>query len=283
MYVAPMLLQRIDQPFSSDDYICELKIDGIRLLLSTVGGEINLYTRHNTRCNSQFPELLSIDLPPDTILDGEICVTDSQGKPCFESISKRFQTSASKKVEHLAKRLPIQYIVFDIIKYKGEDVGHLPLLERKEILTAAVIENKYITLMRWSEGGYADDLFHLVQQQELEGIVIKRKASSYQIGKRSWDWKKVINYQYDEVFVTGVKKGESGVLIGFPDGTPAGLIEFPFPPKERKALWGLIHLLKTKEDDKVIYLDPRLKIEVKSRGLTKNGYLRIPSFHKYCV
>ncbi len=278
-----MLLQKIDQPISSNNYICELKIDGIRLLLSTVGGKVNLYTRHNTRCNNQFPELLSTEIPDETILDGEICVTDQQGRPCFESISRRFQTSNSKKIANLSDELPIQYIAFDIIKYKGEDVGHLPLLERKELLNKIVMENSHLSLMRWSEGSYSDDLFHLVTHQDLEGIVIKRKASSYQIGKRSWDWKKVINYQYDEVLITGIKKGEPGVLIDFPNGGSAGVIEFPFPKKERKALWGLIHLLKIREDDKVIYLDPQLKIEVKSRGMTKNGYLRIPSFHKYCI
>ncbi|WP_420821006.1 hypothetical protein [Shimazuella alba] len=71
-----MLLHRTDKPLNNHDNICELKIDGIRLILSTVGGRINLYSRHNTQCNAQFPELLDIELPPDTILDGEICVTD---------------------------------------------------------------------------------------------------------------------------------------------------------------------------------------------------------------
>nr|WP_245596723.1 RNA ligase family protein [Shimazuella kribbensis] len=277
-----MLLQRTDKPLNNYDNICELKIDGIRLILSTVGDKTNLYTRHNTPCNTQFPELLDIGLPPDTILDGEVCVTDNQGKPCFESVSKRFQTSNTKKIDILKYQLPIQYCVFDVIRYKGKDVYNLPLLERKEILND-ITENNHISLVRWMDGDNSEELFNLVKQEALEGIVVKRKNSSYQINKRSWDWQKIVNYQYYQVVIMGIKKREHGVLISFPNEASAGTIEFPFPPKERRALWGLINQLKLDEDKNVIYLDSKLMIEVKSRGVTKNGYIRTPSFHRYCI
>jgi ATP-dependent DNA ligase len=191
------------QTTHNHDNICELKIDGIRLILSTVGGRTNLYSRHNTHCNAQFPELLDIKLPPDTILDGEICVTDQLGKPCFESVSKRNCDKTQK------------------LKLSG--------------------------------------------------------------GKRSWDWLKIVNYQYYQVVITGIKKRKHEILISLPNGASAGTVEFPFPPNERKALWGLVNQLKLEEDKNVIYLDPKLMIEVKSRGVTKNGYIRTPSFHRYCI
>lgn len=34
MFVSPMLLERKMEPFDSDDYITELKLDGIRLVLT---------------------------------------------------------------------------------------------------------------------------------------------------------------------------------------------------------------------------------------------------------
>lgn len=46
--------------------------------------------------------------------------------------------------------------------------------------------------------------FELVKQQGLEGIVQKKANSTYQIGKRSQEWRKVINYQYTDAVITGL-------------------------------------------------------------------------------
>ena len=71
-----MLLHKAEQPFEDDDFITELKLDGIRLILSKFGNQIKLYTRHNNEVTKKFPELLQMDIPDGTILDGEIIVTD---------------------------------------------------------------------------------------------------------------------------------------------------------------------------------------------------------------
>lgn len=47
MFIAPMLLHKSDHPFDDDKYITELKLDGIRLLLSKFEDKVRLYTRHN--------------------------------------------------------------------------------------------------------------------------------------------------------------------------------------------------------------------------------------------
>ena len=81
-----MLLHKTEQPFDDGDIINELKLDGIRLILSKFNNQTRLYTRHNNEVTSKFPELLQLDIPDGTILDGEIVVTDQQGKPDFEAI-----------------------------------------------------------------------------------------------------------------------------------------------------------------------------------------------------
>jgi len=96
MFVSPMLLQRANEPFDDDSYITELKLDGIRLLLSKFDNKIKLYTRHNNEVTNKFPELISLDIPDGTILDGEIIVTDQEGKPDFEAMLSRFQTNELK-------------------------------------------------------------------------------------------------------------------------------------------------------------------------------------------
>lgn len=269
MFISPMLLHKSDHPFDDSSYITELKMDGIRLILSKFNGKTRLYTRHNNEVTSLFPELLNINIPDNTSIDGEIIVTDDMGKPDFEAMMERFQ---SRKTFH-----QVSFVVFDVMYYKSEKVTHRPLLERKEILNQIIpIDTPLGTKVQWIPGN-AEQYFELVKQQGLEGIVQKKDNSIYEINKRSHSWLKVINYQYDTVKVAGLRKDEFGVLVNFEDGRYAGILEF-IPKSERAKLYRHHKDLITVENDKFIYLDPKLKLKVKYRNLTKNGLLRIPSF-----
>ena len=243
-----MLLHKTNEPFDDDSYITELKLDGIRLILTKFDNKVKLYTRHNNEVTAKFPELLTIDIPNSTVLDGEIIVSDPSGKPDFEAMMSRFQSKQTN-----LENCTLSYVVFDVIQYKGKSVSFLPLIERKQLLdeiikqdTSLVAKVKYIE-------GHGSAYFDLVQKQGLEGIVLKRKDSRYEIGKRSHSWLKVINYQYDNVLITGIRKGEFGVLLNFLDGKPAGIMEF-MPHSERKELnkWKKV----ISEDDKFMLIEP---------------------------
>jgi DNA ligase-1 len=269
-----MLLHKTEQPFEDDDFITELKLDGIRLVLSKFDNQIKLYTRHNNEVTTKFPELLQVDIPDGTILDGEIIVTDLQGKPDFEAMMERFQ---SKKSNHT-----IQYCVFDIIYHKDQKVTHLPLHDRKELLDQIVEDTDLICKVRWMYGN-SPAYFELVKQQGLEGIVQKKASSQYQINKRSHYWLKVINYQYTDAFITGLRKDEFGLLLGLEENDrikPAGIMEF-VTPAARKQFYNLYQNLIVDESKKFIYLDPKIKCRVKFRNYTKKGLLRIPTFVEY--
>lgn len=77
-------------------------------------------------------------------------------------------------------------------------------------------------------------------------------------------------------WITGLRKGEFGLLLSFLDGKvkPAGIMEF-MPPAERKNLYRQKQIVS--EDDKFIFIVP-IECRVKYRNLTKSGYLRTPSF-----
>ncbi|PTX47237.1 ATP dependent DNA ligase-like protein [Melghirimyces profundicolus] len=104
-------------------------MDGFRLLLSTMDG-VKAYTRHGNEVSSRFPELLHPPIPGGTVLDGELTVTDSQGRPDFERVMKRLKTRDPMKVKRLARSLPVQYVVFDILMHRGETVMDRSLMER---------------------------------------------------------------------------------------------------------------------------------------------------------
>jgi DNA ligase 1 len=184
-------------------------LDGIRLILSKFDNKIKLYTRHTNEVTAKFPELLTLDIPDGTILDGEIVVSYEQGKPDFEAMMERFMSSKSMH--------RIQYCVFDILFHNGKKVTHRTLLERKELLDNLIEQSEHVTKVQWMFWS-GDAYFNLVKDHGLEGIVMKRADSSYQINKRSKDWIKVINYQFTDAYIIGAKKDEFGLLLGLEKG-----------------------------------------------------------------
>jgi DNA ligase 1 len=272
MFISPMLLHKSDHPFDDDKYITELKLDGFRCIWTKFDNKVRIYTRHNNEITSKFPELTTLPIANGTVLDGEIIVTDNQGKPEFESVMERFMSSKS---EH-----QISFTVFDIIYFNNEKITSLPLLERKALLEKAIPEDStLLNKVQWTEG-HAEQYFELIKQHGLEGIVQKKANSTYQLNKRSHDWLKVINYQYDDVYISGLRKDDFGLLLNFDNGKYAGLMEF-MPTQNRKEFYRQYRDFIVEENDKFVYLDPKLKLTVKYRNLTKQGLLRIPSFVKW--
>ncbi|WP_301171003.1 ATP-dependent DNA ligase [Brevibacillus nitrificans] len=262
-----MLLEQVDKPFSDGRYIFEPKIDGHRLILSRSHGETKLYTRHNNDVTSKYPELIING--PDIVLDGELTVIDpGTGIPDFELTITRFQSKRS--------RLPISYVVFDILRYDGEDLRHLPLMERKDILDRAINDSPTMSKIAYIDG-HGEDLWDAIVERKMEGMVAKRKAGRYRSDKRTDDFVKVINYSYADVHIGGWRKGDFGWLAHY-NGRPAGVIELGVPPTHKQAFYGVVKPLIIGEDREFVYVQPRIKAKVKFRNWTKSGMLRSPVF-----
>ncbi|PLT27897.1 hypothetical protein CUU66_21430 [Peribacillus deserti] len=116
--IKPMLLHKSNTP-PSGDYIHQVKLDGFRCILTSTAEGIKLHTRHQNECTLQFPEL-QISLPPEMVLDGEMVVM-REGRPCWESVMRRFQAGQSS-VNQLTEELPAQFSAFDMIYVDGQDV-----------------------------------------------------------------------------------------------------------------------------------------------------------------
>ncbi|MCY8102343.1 MULTISPECIES: RNA ligase family protein [Bacillus] len=268
MFLSPMLLESVKEPFNSEEYITETKFDGIRLLVSKYNGLIRLYTRHNNEVTAKFPELLTIDIPDDTILDGELIVPGLTGAGDFEAVMERFQ---SRKSNH-----PIVFCLFDILRLDGVSVTSKPLYKRKELLAGLKIDHPNVKVIDGVRG-HAIDYFRLACNNKIEGIVMKRVDSTYAENKRSDRWLKVVNYEYTDVLITGLRKEDNGLLLSYLDGQYAGIMEFmPYDARRR------FHSVRKEvnETDKYVYIEP-IRCRVKHRYKTKNGLLRIPSFHEW--
>lgn len=264
--IRPMLIGADGPPFDDDDFIYELKWDGERCIayLDPASGT-ELRNKRNLKMLPKVPELADLhkQVKKRCVLDGELMIL-KDGKPNFYEIQKRGLMSNSFKIELLSKRMPASFIAFDILLYDDKDLIHLPLIERKKYLQKAVYkETDRMALSRYiTDNGIA--FYNLAKEQELEGIVAKRKNSIYIEGKRTKDWIKIKNLKDDDFVVCGymfkdnhmisivlgqyldrqlIYKGHVTLGVGgesFQRIQKTGTISsplFPIPPGNEDAVW----------------------------------------------
>lgn len=285
MFIAPMLLDQQEKPFSDAAFVFEPKIDGHRLIITRTNNETRLFTRHKTECTRQYPELWQVPVDGDVVLDGEVCSTDPDtGSINFELVMDRFQLKKSEKINKLSLQKPVHCIVWDILFYNGRDLRGLSLMKRRSILESALQPNEYFSIVPQIEV-WGEDLYQSIVERKMEGIVAKRKDSKY-VSRRSRDWIKIINYQYEEVYLAGYRKDEYGWLVHVEENgvkRPAGVIKLGGSPKQKKAFYTISKQLIIGEDKKFVYLDPLIKAKVKFRNWTRHGMLRDPVLVDFVV
>jgi DNA ligase 1 len=122
--------------------------------------------------------------------------------------------------------------------------------------------------------------FDKINELQLEGCVAKHNKGLYHPAKRTNDFLKIVRYEYFEVMITSKRKKESGYLCSFitDEGLkPAGVIEFA--TKEQRYQIYKNSTAGIEDSVKTIFKKP-VRAIVKSRGLTKRGYLRTPTIHE---
>ncbi|KRE35636.1 ATP-dependent DNA ligase [Paenibacillus sp. Soil522] len=282
MFIEPMLLEKREAPFDDGRYVFEPKIDGHRLILSFIDGQVRLYTRHKTEVTQQYPELHHVPVEPGchVILDGEVASMDDSGWIDFEAIMERFKLKKTAKIREATVTKPVHYYVFDVLHYNGIDMRNRPLTERKALLLQILTANAFYSPVLSVEGtGIA--LFDTIKERHLEGIVAKRKDSVY-VSRRSDRWLKIINYQYADVHIAGYRKDTFGWLA-YVNGRPAGTIELAVSSDHKKAFYGVVKTIVTGEDRNYVYVQPRIKARVRFRNYYKSGLLRSPEFVEFIV
>jgi bifunctional non-homologous end joining protein LigD len=174
---------------AGEDWVHEIKWDGIRGLSYIRNGRFRLYTKRGNERTAFYPELSEITALLDAkqaVLDGEIVIFDNEGKPSFYSSLVRERVRDIKKVGHYTGLYPAKYILFDILELNGRDLTRTPLSERKRILKGAAGASGNITPTDSYPDGRA--LYELMKAKNWEGIVSKRKDSGYISGKAHNFW-----------------------------------------------------------------------------------------------
>jgi bifunctional non-homologous end joining protein LigD len=188
----PMLCHTADAPFSSNDWIYELKYDGFRMVAFGGAGAATLRYRSSQDPTARYPELTSAvrALPiKDLVLDGEVVMFDGEGKPDFHKLSFRGQMHKISEVQRAAMASPVTYVVFDLLAAGGYDLRGLPLIVRKSMLQRILPS---VGPLRFGDHipTQGEALLKQVVARGLEGVVAKRAASTYK-SARSKDWLKM--------------------------------------------------------------------------------------------
>jgi bifunctional non-homologous end joining protein LigD len=202
-------------------WAAEIKWDGYRALCLNDRQEMRLWSRRGTDMAGWFPELADLHHTlggREVILDGEVIALGPDGRPAFELLQQRMRRRPTTR---RPPDPPVVYLVFDVLWLDGQPVTARPLTDRRELL-----ERLGLAGSCWQPTslfvGQAAELLAASRQQGLEGIVVKRLASPYRPGRRSSDWRKLLNYQHDIFVVGGYLPGPDGVaalLVGTPDPT----------------------------------------------------------------
>ena len=251
----------------------EVKLDGIRAQANwDSDGVVKLINRRGVDITFRYPEIVN-DLQfqrKDAVLDGEIVVLDSYGVPSFTKAHLRDSQYSTKAITHMAIAAPATFIVFDVLKYMGQDWSSRSYIQRRQLLEKEIFG---VRLCIASDDG--PTLWKAVEDLKLEGVVAKRVTSRYR-GVRSKDWIKIRRNCQISCLVSGYDVGEGSRAGTF------GALELALWDGEKLVHVGRVGTGFTERDLDLISRDLKsgkhLVVEIEYLELTKDGKLRFPVF-----
>jgi DNA ligase-1 len=180
------------------EWIAERKWDGIRGQLIIRKGELFVWSRGEELITDKFPEFapLSSILPGGTVFDGEI-LPFKDGQPLsFNSLQTRIgRKNVTRKV--LAEA-PVILMAYDLLEWEGKDLRDLPFVQRRQLLEKAIHEHPAGSILQPSPLVAFSNWETLAEERDqsrqhlCEGLMLKRKESAYQTGRKKgswWKWK----------------------------------------------------------------------------------------------
>ncbi|MDD3521210.1 MAG: DNA ligase D, partial [Actinomycetota bacterium] len=292
----PMLATLTEKEFDSSQWIYEIKWDGYRVISEIKNKIVNLYSRNGISFNKQFePVARSLEkLPVDTaVFDGEIVVLDEKGKSDFKLLQQYIRT----------KKGFIVYYIFDILFINGFNLLDVELISRKKILKEIIAqftafpdkESGHIRLSDYIEND-GINFFKIATKNDLEGIIAKKKDSTYEPGRRSRTWLKIKSKKRQEIIICGYtnprgSRQKIGSLItGVYDNGElvfTGQVGGGLDEKEIDELYEKLLKLKTesqpfkimpKTNSKPHWVIPELVAEIEFSEWTQKNLMRHPVY-----
>jgi DNA ligase-1 len=175
------------------DWQVEWKWDGIRGQVIQRGHQVFVWSRGEELVTEKYPEIArdALRLPQGTVLDGEI-LPWRDGRPLpFSELQRRI---GRKKVgKKLLQEVPAVFLVYDAMEFGGDDIRSHPLSARRKVLSQLMtsLPGGRLKLSPTVEAASWESLAKLrdaSRKKGVEGFVLKRRGSAYQVGRRRGDW-----------------------------------------------------------------------------------------------
>ncbi|MBL3657993.1 ATP-dependent DNA ligase [Fulvivirga sediminis] len=192
-YLAYALEDETESLGDTSLWFAERKWDGIRGQIIVREGELYVWSRGEELVTDKYPEyeVLKEKLPNGTVLDGEI-LPYKNGQPLPFNL---LQTRIGRKnlTKGVLQKSPVIFKAYDVLEWQGEDIRQWPLEKRRTQLESLVGDvgdpvlhlSDLVIFNEWRQLAAERD-----RSREFfsEGIMLKRKDSTYKDGRKKGDW-----------------------------------------------------------------------------------------------
>ena len=288
--VRPMQAASAEAPFSSGEYIFEVKWDGLRcVLFRDPDGRVRLQDRGLKDITADLPEVAAAAkrVPPGSVIDGELVATDNDGRPDYPRLRQRLAGGARMRDE-----IPTAYLAFDALYLEGRPQLRQPVIRRRARLAKSVEAGGHLFVPAHIEEDGVE-LFEACLERGLEGVVAKHRQSPYVTGQRSPFWLKVKAVKSDDFVVIGWT-GDApfdALVVGYhEDGRllPCGTVGGGYDDEALRVIRSAIEELATEASPlepppimmrPVHWLRPELVVSIRYSEWSPDGTLRFPIFN----
>lgn len=280
------------------DWWVEAKLDGIRAQAHVDGDRVAIYSRGLGEVTAAFPEVADRlrALTGPAVLDGELVATDGERSLSFQVLQRRLSRKAP--TPQLIDAVPVAFVSWDLLHDATGLLVDEPFEARRQKLDAVLRGHETWGLRaakQWEASAPADieRLFDEAKAAGDEGLVLKRRGSKYEAGRRGGAWVKLkATLGTLDVVITRAEQGQgrrNAVLSDYTFAVRAakGLAELGrtysgLPDEEVRRLSDMLEELTIDRRGGVRLVRPELVLEVTFDSVQKStryesGYaLRFP-------
>jgi ATP-dependent DNA ligase I len=258
----------------------EWKLDGVRLQVHVLDGQVRAFARTLADVTDRVPEVVEAmsALPlRAAILDGEAIALRPDGRPHpFQVTGSRFASRVD--LERLSASTPLSPFFFDVLHLDGEDMIDRPAAERLEILDARLPASLRVPRTVAEDAETAERFLDGALAHGHEGVMVKALDAPYEAGRRGAGWLKVKRAHTLDLVVLAAEWGHgrregwlSNLHLGARDPSDGFVMlgkTFKGMTDEMLA-WQTERLLEleTSREGIVVHVRPELVVEVAFDGL----------------
>ncbi|MDX2152533.1 MAG: cisplatin damage response ATP-dependent DNA ligase [Bryobacteraceae bacterium] len=269
-----------------ENWMVEDKYDGIRAQAHLANGRAVLYTRGLEDVTHSYPELAAAlaGLPGSAVIDGEVLAWKSGRPLAFTLLQQRL---ARKKVSpDLLADIPVAFMAYDLLYRDGRLLLDEPIEARRgqleELMAGRDMPLLLSPLLAAGTTADIDRLFSEARGRWNEGLLLKRRGSVYEAGRRSGAWLKVKRpFATLDVVVTAAEQGHGRRATMLSDYTFAvkagdrflnvGKAYSGLTDDEIRELTRLFRSLSTERYGRVLLVRPEVVLEVAFDGIQKSA------------